>query len=96
MDYGLVNAFLASQELNENEQMLRDNLVSLNETVQKLTQQRATAAENFQKKEQELLRVAGALENQMLMVVEIARKRGLEPIHLKEEALEEESLSEDS
>lgn len=80
MDYGLVNAFLASQDLNENEQMLRQNLVSLNEAVQKLTQERATAAEQFQRKEQELLKFSGALENQLAMVSELARQKGMEPL----------------
>jgi predicted nucleic acid-binding Zn-ribbon protein len=80
MDYGLVNAFLAAQDLSENEQMLRQNLVSLNEAVQKLTQERATAAEQFQRKEQELLKFSGALENQLSMVSELARKKGLEPL----------------
>ena len=90
MDYGLVNAFLASQDLNENEQMLRQNLVSLNDAVQKLTQERASAAEKFQRKEQELLKFSGALENQLAMVSELARKKGLEPL-VQAQSSEEEA-----
>ena len=42
MDYGLVNAFLAAQDLSESEGMLRQNVVGLNDLVQKLTQERST------------------------------------------------------
>lgn len=84
MDHGLVNAFLAKEDLSESEQMLRQNVVALNEMVQRLVQERATAAENFQRKEQELLKVSGALENQLAMVTQVARKLGLNPLHLEE------------
>ena len=80
MDQGLVNAFLAKEDLSESDQMLRQNVVSLNEMVQRLAQERATAAENFQRKEQELLKVSGALENQLAMVAQVARRLGLEPL----------------
>ena len=80
MDQGLVNAFLAKEDLSESDQMLRQNVVSLNEMVQRLAQERATAAENFQRKEQELLKVSGALENQLAMIAQLARRMGLEPL----------------
>lgn len=80
MDYGLVNAFLAAQDLSESEGMLRQNVVGLNDLVQKLTQERSTAAESFQRKEQELLKVSGALENQLALVEQLARSKGLEPL----------------
>lgn len=80
MDFGLVNAFLASQDLSESESMLRQNVVGLNELVQRLTQERASVADSFQKKEQELLKVSGALENQLALVEQLARSKGLEPL----------------
>ena len=93
MDQGLVNAFLAKEDLGESEQMLRQNVVALNEMVQRLAQERSTAAENFQRKEQELLKVSGALENQLAMVTQVARRLGLEPLvqvpEQKEEVQEE-------
>jgi len=92
MDHGLVNAFLAKEDLSESDQMLRQNVVTLNEMVQRLAQERSSAAENFQRKEQELLKVSGALENQLAMVTQVARRLGLEPLRAteqKEEVREE-------
>ena len=93
MDHGLVNAFLAKEDLSESDQLLRQNVVALNEMVQRLAQERSTAAENFQRKEQELLKVSGALENQLAMVTQVARRLGLEPLvqvpEQKEEVQEE-------
>ena len=93
MDHGLVNAFLAKEDLSESDQLLRQNVVALNEMVQRLAQERSTAAENFQRKEQELLKVSGALENQLVMVTQVARRLGLEPLQVPEqtEELQEES-----
>ena len=88
MDHGLVNAFLAKEDLGESDQMLRQNVVALNEMVQRLAQERSTAAENFQRKEQELLKVSGALENQLVMVTQVARRLGLEPLQFPEETQE--------
>lgn len=82
MDHGLVNAFLAKEDLSESDQMLRQNVVALNEMVQRLVKERTEAAEKFQRKEQELLKVSGALENQLAMVTQVARRMGLQPLHL--------------
>lgn len=94
MDQGLVNAFLAHETLGESEQMLRQNLVALNEMVQRLAQERATAADNFQRKEQELLKVSGALENQLAMATQVARRLGLQPLHLPQQTEEAEETTE--
>ena len=80
MDIGLVNAFLAQQDLSDSENVLRQNVVDLNEMLQKLTAERATATETLQRKEQEFLRVSGALENQLAIVSQLARQKGLEPL----------------
>lgn len=94
MDHGLVNAFLAKEDLSESDQMLRQNVVALNEMVQRLAQERSTAAENFQRKEQELLKVSGALENQLAMVTQVARRLGLEPLQVPEQTEEVQEESE--
>lgn len=80
MDYGLVNAFLAAEDLSESEGMLRQNVVGLNDLLQRLTQERSSTAETLQRKEQEVLKVSGALENQLALVEQLARKKGLEPL----------------
>ena len=80
MDIGLVNALLAQQDLSDSENVLRQNVVGLNEMLQKLTAERATATETLQRKEQEFLRVSGALENQLAIVSQLARQKGLEPL----------------
>lgn len=80
MDYGLVNAFLAQEELGESESMLKQNVVGLNDLLQRLTQERSGAAETLQRKEQEVLKVSGALENQLALVEQLARRMGLQPL----------------
>ena len=94
MEQGLVNAFLAKEDLSESDQMLRQNLVALNEMVQRLAQERASAADNFQRKEQELLKVSGALENQLAMVAQVARRLGLTPLMPTEQQQEVSQESE--
>lgn len=89
MDYGLINAFLALDELSEHDQMLKQNVLSLNQAFQKLTNERAEASQMLQKKEQDLLKVSGALENQLSIVEHLARKMKLEPLKQIEEVEEE-------
>jgi len=89
MDYGLINAFLALDELSEHDQMLKQNVLSLNQAFQKLTNERAEASHLLQKKEQDLLKVSGALENQLSIVEHLARKMKLEPLKQLEEVEEE-------
>lgn len=92
MDFGLVNAFLSLEDLSESESMLKQNVVGLNDLVQRLTQERATAADSFQKKEQELLKVSGALENQLALVEQLARSKGLEPLQPPPEEAQAEQV----
>lgn len=80
MDYGLVNAFLALEDLSEHESLLKQNVLSLNEAMQRLSGERAKMAQDLQKKEQEFLKVSGALENQLSVVEHLARQKGLEPL----------------
>jgi len=92
MDYGLINAFLATKELSENDQMLKQNVLSLNEAFQKLTNERTEASQVLQKKEQDLLKVSGALENQLSIVEHLARKMNLQPLKQVEEVVEEDEV----
>ena len=89
MDFGLVNAFLACEDLSESEQMLRQNVVGLDSLLKRLTEERATAGETLRTKEQEVLKVQGALENQLAVVEQLAKKRGLEPLVPEQSAAEE-------
>lgn len=90
MDYGLINAFLASEDLSEQDQMLRQNVLSLNETLQKLSKERTEAVQTLQTKEQDLLKVSGALENQLSIVEHLAKKRGLAPVEVEQDARQEQ------
>lgn len=94
MDYGLVNAFLSCGDLDSTETLLRDNVVRLNEMFERLTGEREEAAGSFQRKEQELLKISGALENQLAMVEHLARTRGLEPLQPPPTQDEEERTQE--
>jgi len=57
MDFGLINAFLALEELSEQDQMLKQNVLNLNQAFQTLTTEREEAVQTLQKKEQDLLKV---------------------------------------
>lgn len=94
MDYGLVNAFLAAQDLNEQDEMLKQNVLSLNETFQKLSAERLEVSQMLQKKEQDLLKVSGALENQLSIVEHLARKRGLAPLETEQQEQTEVQMTE--
>ena len=94
MDIDLVNAFLAQQDLSESESVLRQNVVGLNEMLQKLTAERSTATETLQRKEQEFLKVSGALENQLALVTQLARQRGLQPLVAEQPETGTETASE--
>lgn len=79
MDFGLINAFLALENLSDQDQMLKQNVLNLNQAFQTLTTERAETAQLLQKKEQDLLKVSGALENQLSIVEHLAKRMGLEP-----------------
>lgn len=85
MDYGLINAFLALEEVTEQETLIKQNAVSLNERFNRVKSEANTLSQQLKQKEQELLKVAGALENQLSVVEHLARQKGLEPL---EEPLE--------
>lgn len=90
MDLGLVNAFLALEDLSEHESLLKQNALSLNEAVQKLSEERTKLAKDLQLKEQEFLKVSGALENQLSVIEHLAKKKGLEPLEPQPEEVQQE------
>ena len=93
MDYGLINAFLALEEVTEQETLIKQNAVSLNERFNRVKSETNTLSQQLKQKEQELLKVSGALENQLSVVEHLARQKGLEPL-VTEEASTEESVEE--
>lgn len=80
MDLGLVNAFLSAQDLNNTEKLVQLNVKNLSETYNKLVKQREELSSTLKKAEEELLKVAGALENQLSMAEFLAKQKGLEPV----------------
>jgi hypothetical protein len=95
MDYGLINAFLALEEVTEQEGLIRQNTVSLNERMNRVKAETARLSQELKIKEQELLKVSGALENQLSVVEHLARQKGLEPlVEQAAEQTEEESSKE--
>jgi len=89
MDLGLVNAFLALEDLNDHESLLKQNALALNETMQKLSEERTKFAKDLQLKEQEFLKVSGALENQLSIIEHLAKQKGLEPLEPQQQQEEE-------
>jgi hypothetical protein len=81
----MINAFLAHEKLSEQEDMLKQNALSLNEAVQNLSKERNEMVQKLQAKEQELLKVTGALENQLSIIEHLAVKMGLEPVEAQQE-----------
>lgn len=89
MDYGLINAFLALEEVTEQETLIKQNAVSLNERFNRVKSETNTLSQQLKQKEQELLKVSGALENQLSVVEHLARQKGLEPLATEEASTEE-------
>lgn len=89
MDYGLINAFLALEEVTEQETLIKQNAVSLNERFNRVKTETNTLSQQLKQKEQELLKVSGALENQLSVVEHLARQKGLDPLVTEEASAEE-------
>lgn len=90
MDLGLVNAFLAVEPANETEKLVQVNVRSLNENLNKLTGQTSQLETTLKKHQEEVLKLAGALENQLSMAEFIAKQKGLQPLVKEEQKAEEE------
>jgi uncharacterized protein YlxW (UPF0749 family) len=89
MDLGLVNAFLSAEPDNDTERLVQVNVRSLNENLNKLTGQTSQLETTLKKHQEEVLKLAGALENQLSMVEFIAKQKGLQPL-VQEEKVEEQ------
>lgn len=85
MDLGLVNAFLSATAANDTEKLVQLNVQNLNETYNKVLKQRNDLALALKRAEEELLKVSGALENQLSMAEFLAKQKGLEPLPLQQE-----------
>lgn len=85
MDLGLVNAFLSTTDVNDTERLVQVNVQSLNDNYNKLAKQRSDLATALKKAEEELLKVAGALENQLSMAEFLAKQKGLQPVQSTQE-----------
>jgi hypothetical protein len=90
MDLGLVNAFLAAEPANETERLLQVNVRSLNESLNKVSGLASQLETNLKKHQEEVLKLAGALENQLSMVEFIAKQKGLQPLVKEEQKAEAE------
>lgn len=80
MDFGLVNAFLSSTPSNETEGLVQINIKNLNDARMKLLDKRNETASLLRKEEEELVKLTGALENQLSLAEFIAKQKGLEPV----------------
>jgi hypothetical protein len=89
MDLGLVNAFLAAEPANETEKLIQVNIRSLNEGLNKVSSQKNQLEINLKKHQEEVLKLAGALENQLGMAEFLAKQKGLEPLVQEEQEVEE-------
>ncbi len=80
MDLGLINAFLAGQPANDTEKLVQANVKSLNDNYNKALSRRNDLATALKTAEEELLKFAGALENQLSMAEFLAKQKGLQPL----------------
>lgn len=80
MDVSLINAFLSARDLTSVEEKLKNNVLGLNDLAKKLSAERDELNANLQKKQEEFLRVSGALENQLALVLDMAKEKGLKPL----------------
>jgi hypothetical protein len=89
MDLGLVNAFLAAEPANETEKLIQVNIRSLNEGLNKVSSQKNQLEVSLKKHQEEVLKLAGALENQLSMAEFLAKQKGLQPLVQEEQEVEE-------
>lgn len=83
MNIKLINAFLASQPESESENLLRTNTINLNAALSKTLAEREELFKSLRAKEEDVLRISGALENQLIMIESLAVSKGLQPLDLE-------------
>jgi uncharacterized protein YlxW (UPF0749 family) len=89
MDLGLVNAFLGCEPANDTERLIQVNVRNLNENLNKLAASKTQLEANLKAAEQDVLKLSGALENQLSMAEFLAKQKGLEPVQPKQEQAKE-------
>lgn len=85
MNISLINVFLSAEPANETEKLVQVNVRNLNDNYNKKLVQRNELASMLKKAEEELLKVSGALENQLAMAELLAKEKGLQPLELQQE-----------
>lgn len=85
MNIGLVNAFLSAELTNDTEKLVQVNIRNLNDSYNRMLSQRNELASLLKKAEEDLLKVSGALENQLSMAEFLAKEKGLQPLELQQE-----------
>ena len=65
---------------------------NLNENLNKLAASKTQLETNLKAAEQDVLKLSGALENQLSMAEFLAKQKGLEPVQAKESAKEPDSV----
>lgn len=91
MNIKLINAFLASDPQSESEQLLRNNTINLNAALSKALAEREELFKSLRAKEEDVLRISGALENQLAIVENLAKSKGLQPLEISEEQTQQET-----
>lgn len=91
MNIKLINAFLASEPQSESEQLLRNNTINLNAALTKALSEREELFKSLRAKEEDVLRISGALENQLAIVENLAKSKGLQPLEMSEEQTQQET-----
>lgn len=80
MNIKLVNAFLSREPESESEALLRNNTINLNASLNKAMGEREELFKALRTKEEDVLRLSGALENQLLIIESLAQSKGLQPL----------------
>lgn len=80
MNINLINAFLAKDPESESEHLLRNNAINLNAALTKVIAEREELLKSLRSKEEDVLRLSGALENQLVIIENLATAKGLQPL----------------
>lgn len=88
MNINLINAFLAKDPESESEHLLRNNAINLNAALTKVIAEREELLKSLRSKEEDVLRLSGALENQLVIIENLALAKGLQPLETQTEQVD--------
>jgi len=71
-DIETVNAFLQREDLSVTEQIIKDQLLGLDQSIKLNTQEREKITSSLKEKEIEFLKLSGAFDAQLKLVVALA------------------------